>query len=368
MKPRVKEYVLLNPGPVVTSSRVKRALLAESLCHRDDDFSQIFLRLQKNFLKIFQGGEGDSILFVTGSGTSAMEMGLASIVPQGRKVLVISNGSFGERWAEIAEIHHIPVIPLRYAWGKPIVVSEVEEILREDPGIFAVAMTHHETSVGILNPLTPIGKIVKKYEKLFLVDCISSVGGEDVNVLRDEISIAVTTSNKCVQGIAGIAVLYVRDSVWEKISSVSPRSYYLNLKLYRDYAKTKGQTPFTPAVNVMMALDEAVAELLEEGLSQRQRRYGGLNQELRVGLEALGLRVLNNHGSQSKTLLCVEVPPDLGFQELYLALKKEGFLVYNAKEDLQDKVFQVSTMGNLSPNVGKRFLRTLERLLTSSST
>ena len=358
-----KDYVLLNPGPVLISPQVRRALTHQPICHRDSDFSELFGGVQEKLLKVFRARRDYSIVMVSGSGTAAMEMTLASVIPKQGKLLVLSNGCFGERFAQIAVCHQIETVQLRAPWGMPLSLADLESQLAQDPDICAVAMVHHETSVGLLNPIGPVGAIVKKHGRLFIVDCIASLGAEDIDVERDQIDLCIGTANKCLHGIAGISFVCVSGRVWPLIREIPPRSYYLDLKKYHDYALNLQQTPYTPPVNLIMALNAALDELLQQGLAGRAKRYRDYSGWLRKKLEGLGLEIVNNHGSESHTVTCLRLPEGLDFKILYESLKKDGFIIYGGKDELTGKIFQVSNMGELSPAMLKRFARSLERIL-----
>lgn len=360
----VRRYVLLNPGPVLTSDAVKRALAQADVCHRDSEYSALLARLQTKLLRLFGGRpEEHQVLLLTGSGTSALEASIATFVPPGKKVLVISNGAFGERLQEIAAVHGVAGEPLRYGWGEPIRLADVDARLGADPDLFAVAMVHHETSMGVLNPLHEVGELVSRHDRLYLADCISSLGGEAVDVRRDRVDLCVSCASKCLHGVAGVSFVCVHRRVWDRARDVPPRSVYLDLRRYRRYQEELGQTPFTPSVAAFYALDQALEELGEEGVSGRIRRYAELNAALRDGLARLGLEVTNNHGRQSHTVTCVRVPDFVRFEDLYRELRDSGFIVYNGKGDFEGRVFQVANMGNLTRDLVSDFLARLGMVL-----
>jgi 2-aminoethylphosphonate-pyruvate transaminase len=364
LSPNAKRYILLNPGPVLTSEAVKAALAGVDLCHRDSDHTALLQRLQQKLLRVFgASGQEYSVLLLTGSGTSAVEASIATGIPPGRKLLVVSNGAFGERLQEIAAIHGVAGKPLRYRWAEPIRPADVEARLAREPDLFAVAMVHHETSVGVLNPVGALGEVAARHGRLFLVDCISSLGGEEIDVVRDHVDVCIACANKCLHGISGISFVCVNRRVWDRIRDVPERTYYLDLRRYRYYQEELGQTPFTPSVAAFAALDQALTELLDVGVPDRLRRYRELNALMRGGLERLGLEITNNHGTGSQTVTCVRVPDFILFDDLYEDLKAQGFIIYNCKNDLQDRVFQVANMGELSAAVVRDFLEGLAIVL-----
>ena len=195
------------------------------------------------------------MLLITGSGTSAMEMAISSVVPPGKKILVIANGAFGDRLDEIAALHGIARVTLRYAWGTLPNVRDVARALETDPDIAAAAMIQHETSVGIMNPIGDIARLCRAHGVTSIVDAVSALGVEDVDVVRDGVDICYSSANKCLHSVSGVSFLCVAPEVWPRIAGVSPRVYYLDLARHRRYLDELSQTPFTPAVSSFFAKD-----------------------------------------------------------------------------------------------------------------
>ncbi|HKE14402.1 MAG TPA: alanine--glyoxylate aminotransferase family protein, partial [Kofleriaceae bacterium] len=336
------------PGPVNTTMGVKSALIHHDVCHRDSNFSELLVSLSGKLRRIFRGSPEHSVCVITGSGTAAMECALASTVPRDRKILVIDNGAFGERLYEISRLHEMEVVHLRYAWGDQVDPADVQRAFEENPDIAVVAMTHHETSVGLLNPIGAVGALCRRYDALFLVDAVSSLGAEDIDVVRDQVDICWASANKCLHAISGVGILCVSPRVWPKIELVKPRTYYLDLKRYRKYIDELAQTPFTPAVSNYFALDQACSEFLADGHARRFAMYRERNQRLRSGLAALGMASFTRTGRESHSVLTCCVPAGIAFEDLYERLKRRGYIVYACKDVLADRFMQVANMGDLA--------------------
>ena len=349
-------YTLLNPGPVNTTARVKSAMVHHDVCHRDESFSELLVSLSGKLRRIFRASPEHTTVLVTGSGTAAMECAISSTVPHDRKVLVVDNGAFGERLREIARLHEMDVVHLRYAWGDMVDPADVERAFEQHPDITVVAMVHHETSVGLLNPVRDIGAICRRHDAILIVDAVSSLGAEDLDVVRDQIDICYSSANKCLHAISGAGFLCVSPRVWAKIENVKPRSYYLNLKRYRSYMEDLAQTPFTPAVSTYFALDAACTEFLADGHARRFSMYRRRNQRLREGLSALGMAPFTRTGHESHSVVTCCVPEGLAFQDLYDSLKTRGYIIYACKDVLADKFLQVACMGDLDEAAIDRFL------------
>ncbi|HEU5054970.1 MAG TPA: aminotransferase class V-fold PLP-dependent enzyme [Kofleriaceae bacterium] len=340
-------YTLLNPGPVNTTPGVKSALVHHDVCHRDSNFSELMVSLTGKLRRIFRGTPEHSVCLVTGSGTAAMECAISSCVPRDGKLLVIDNGAFGERLYEIGRLHEMDVVHLRYAWGDQVQPDDVERMFEQHPDIAVVAMTHHETSVGLLNPAREIGAICRRYDALFLVDAVSSLGAEDLDVVRDNIDVCWGSANKCLHAISGVGFLCVSPRTWSKIEQVKPRSYYLDLKRYRKYADELAQTPFTPAVSNYFALDQACTEFLADGHARRFAMYRERNARIRNGLAALGMAPFTRTGKESHSVTTCTVPAGIRFEDLYERMKRRGYILYACKDVLAHRFMQVANMGDL---------------------
>jgi 2-aminoethylphosphonate-pyruvate transaminase len=366
-------YVLFNPGPVMTSARVKAALVHHDTCHRDEDYEGVVRRLRAKLRPVFGASAQHDILLLTASGTAAMEAALVSGVPPGKKLLIVSNGAFGERLGEIAETHNMPHRRLALPWGELPEPEQVAALLAADPQIGAVAMMRHETSVGLLNPVAAIGRICQARDVLLLVDAVSALGAEEVDVEADGIDICFSSSNKCLHSAAGVALVCVSPRVWPRIAGARPPAYYLDLSRYRRAAEQLGQTPFTPAVSAFFALETALDELLEGGgVPGRRELYRRRNLRIRRVLTSLGFQSFTNTGRESHTISTLKVPAGVPVQELYDRLKQRGYVIYKAKGILQASYVQVANMGELTDDTIDAFLQAItevvERLREESET
>ena len=357
-------YTLLNPGPVNTTPGVKSALVHHDVCHRDSNFSELMVSLSGKLRRIFRGTPEHSVCLVTGSGTAAMECAISSCVPRDGKMLVIDNGAFGERLYEIGRLHEMDVVHLRYAWGDQVDPADVERMFDQHPDIAVVAMTHHETSVGLLNPVREIGAVCRRYDALFLVDAVSSLGAEDLDVVRDNIDVCWGSANKCLHAISGVGFLCVSPRTWSKIEQVKPRSYYLDLKRYRKYADDLAQTPFTPAVSNYFALDQACTEFLADGHARRFAMYRERNARIRNGLAGLGMAPFTRTGKESHSVTTCTVPAGIRFEDLYERMKRRGYILYACKDVLAHRFMQVANMGDLPIETIDGFLAETARAIS----
>lgn len=355
-----RRTVLLNPGPVNVTPRVRRALLKPDICHREAEFSALLSSVRRNLLKIFGIEKTYEAAFFSGSGTTALEAMLCSIIKEGKEVLVLSNGVYGERMKKILEIHGSRVLLLQSRIGQFPAFKEIEAALKKN-SVHAVAMVHHETSTGMLNPLKEIGALAKKYNKTFVVDAISSLGGETIDFKKNNVDLLAGTSGKCLHGFPGVSFVLVTK---KKISSLSkePRSLTLDLAATLESEK-RGDTRFTPVVQIFYAFDEALKELAAEGLKKRIDNYRKKHARLVRGFRALGLVFLVEVPYRSHVLTALWTPEFIAYDKLHDTLKKQGFVIYAGQSGLKGKIFRIANLGDVTMRDIERLLSCLKRTL-----
>lgn len=357
--------ILLVPGPVMLSASVRAALADCEIGHRDARFSQALSRLRRNSRRVFRAGDEHSILFIGGPATAAIEASLATLLPREAKVLVPFNGAFGARIAEILDVHGISHVPLDFGFGRAFDLARLESVVAEQRqrGLTAVALTHHETSAGLLNPVTAIGALARRHGLKLIVDATSSAGVEDLDVTRDGIDACITTSGKCLHGAPGLSLVCVRHELLAASRATPARSYSLDLHRYHEALESRRQTPFTASVPLFLALDRALAELLQDGVEARRRVYRRRREILAAGLEALGLPLLPlPPGTESSSVLTAAVPGGQSFDAFYAEVKAKGYLIYACKPPLAPRWFQVAVMGELAEEDLYDFLEVLAPL------
>jgi 2-aminoethylphosphonate-pyruvate transaminase len=351
----------LNPGPVNISERVRRALTREDICHREDEFSRLMSEIRSRLLDAF-APTGFTAVLMTGSGTAALEAAISSSVDFGRAMLVVANGVYGERIANVARTHGIRVVEVASEWTTPPDLELVERALKENAAVQVVAMVHHETTTGLINPVAHVGRFARAYGKSFLVDSISGLGGEPLDLDAACVDLCVGTANKCIQSVPGIAFVLARHEEMARLQTIPARS--VSLYLPSNWAaQEKGEPLFTPAVQVAYALDEALAELLEEGVPNRIARYGAAAALLRAGFGRLGLSFLLSPALRSNTITALNLPPGLPYARLHDRLKAEGFVIYAGQGALSARIFRVANMGDVSLDEYRAFLVALEAAL-----
>lgn len=361
----MKRTVLLNPGPVNVTDRVRQALLKPDLCHREKEFSDLMQSIRSKLVHAFGIQNDFDAVLTTGSGTAALEMAVASCLGNNQTLLVIRNGVYGDRIAAMADAYGFDIQCLDTPWGVPPVLEEVEQALKENPRIEVVALVHHETTTGLLNPVHEIGKLVRKYKKRFLVDSISGLAGDALDFDRAGVDLCAGTANKCLQGLPGVSFVFVRKSDLDRLKTQPERSHYFNL--YRNHqAQEKGDTLFTPSVQIHYALDAALDELLEETVSGRIERYRKAAAMLRRGFQEMGLELIVPATHLSNTLTALKLPEGVTYKSLHGTLKKNGFVIYAGQKKLSDSIFRIANMGDITTEEFQRLLDTLRNYLSAS--
>src|SRR5262249_55728863 len=247
------EWILLNPGPANTTITVRRALVMPDLCHREPAFFQIMGSCRQRLVQLAGGSADWTAVIFTGSGTAAVEAALASAVPPDGGVLVLNNGVYGDRMIRICRAHNIRHHAIAYDNVTPVAPAEVTRVLREHRSLTHVAVVHHETTTGLLNPVAEIADVAAAEGRRVVVDAMSSLYGEPLDVTRKGIDFVMASGNKCLQGIPGVSFVIARRSAVEALRGRAPRSVYLDL--YDHYVQQEADnTPFTPAVQVLHAM------------------------------------------------------------------------------------------------------------------
>ena len=343
----MRDYVLLNPGPANTTRTVREALVTPDLCHREPEFFQVMREVRDEITDLAGGGDEFSTVIFSGSGTAAVEAAICSIPGPDEKLLVVDNGVYGDRIRQIAAAHGIPTRVLEYEWTEPARPEDVAAAFAEDETLGHLAVPHHETTAGVLNPVAELAAVCREHGRRIIVDAISSFAGEPLDVRGDGIDYMISSSNKCLQGMPGLCFVVARRCLLEGLKEQPPRSVYLNL--YNQWAAEEADnTPFTPAIQVFFALQQALAELRAEGLENRLRRYADATAALRQGAADVGLKILAPEDCRSNLLTAFRLPEGVTYAPLHDAMKDRGYIIYAGQGHLKKTAFRIATMGTLS--------------------
>ena len=336
----IEDNVFMLPGPVKIHPRILRAMSLPSIAHRSPEFTEVIGEI-RDLLKYLFDSQND-VALVSGSGTAGLDMAICNMFGKDDKVLNITNGKFGERFADLSEMYSNSV-RLVYPWGKP---PDLEQVAAElEKGDYkGITLCHNETSTGMVNPAPEIGELAKKHDVLFLMDGITSVGGLEVRLDEWNVDIAIMGSQKCLGAPAGLSALSVSESAKEKW--IPDACYYLSLKKHVEKLREKSQTPYTPAVPLLLAMKEALLMLKEEGLQNRIERISKLGQATRAAMDALGVTLFPERKYASNTVNAMNYPEgieDLQFRNILK--KKHSVIIGGAQAHLKGKIFRIGTMG-----------------------
>jgi len=344
-----REWILLNPGPANTTATVRAALVMPDLCHREPEYFDMMRRCRAEVTRLAGCGDDWTTVLFTGSGTAAVEAAICSAVPHDRAVLVVDNGVYGDRMLRIASAHGIMAHAIRSNHFTAARADDVEAALAARADVSHVALVHHETTTGLLNPVAEIARVVDRLGRRMIVDAMSSLFGEPLDVAQQPLDFVTASANKCLQGVPGISFVLARRTALDALRGRSPRSVYLDL--YSHFTtQEQDNTPFTPAVQVLHAMEQALAELAQEGVKHRVARYAENARVLRDGLGRLGFELLGAPEARSNILTTFRLPTGVAYDALHDALKRRGYIIYAGQGDLRTYAFRVANMGTLTPD------------------
>jgi 2-aminoethylphosphonate-pyruvate transaminase len=361
----IRREVLLNPGPATTTDSVKMAQVCADICPRELEFGRV-MEWVVDELSAFVGAPGtvETVIF-GGSGTAADEVMISSCVPDGAKLLIVDNGAYGARFAKIASVYKLNFEVLKSSGFMPLDVKAVEAKLIE--GKFThLAVVYHETTTGLLNPVPALGKFCRAHGITTIVDAVSAFAAIPIDMERDGIDFMASTSNKNIQGMAGVAFVFCRKEALEKTKDYPMRNFYLNLwDQYVYFRKTK-QTRFTPPVQALYALRQAIIETKIETIEGRYARYCACWDELAVVVKKLGLKMLVPVEAQSKLITAIIDPasPKYKFDDLHDLAREHAFTIYPGK--LSDaNTFRIANIGDIQAEEMRAFTEVLETYIRS---
>lgn len=354
--------ILLNPGPVNVSERVRQALLKPDICHRESEFTDLIEGIQDKLVRAFAPAGEYLPILLTGSGTAAVEAAVTSCLPPGRRILVVKNGLYAQRIAAIAAAHKMQNMDISGEWDQRFDTETVPVALRQNKAIEVVAVVHHETSTGLINPVKEIGAIAKKAGRTLLVDGVSSLAGEELDFVSANVGLIAGSSGKCIQGFPGVGFVLVRRDIMEQMVTYEQRSVYFHLPTYYKHLE-EGSIPFTPAVQLYYAFDEALSELLEEGVPNRIARYRKMARLIRNRMRAIRTKFFLREPLWSNTLTTFNLPEGVYYDHLHGLLRERGYVIYAGQAQLADTFFRVANMGVLTEANIAGFLDAYEEVL-----
>src|SRR5262245_55184990 len=357
------ERILLGPGPSLIAPRVMRAMAAPVLSHLDPDFVPLLDEVRGSLQRVFRADGKALTIATSGTGTSAMEAAVANVVAEGMRAVVVVTGYFGDRLAQIIERYGARVRRIDVEWGRAVDAQRLKDELARD-GADVVGLVHAETSTGVRNPIKELAAVARDHGALTIVDTVTSLGGQDVDLLGWGVDVAYSCTQKCIGAPSGLAPLAISGPARGRL--VKCRSYYLDVRLLEDYWVGR-KYHHTMSSSLIYAMREALLMVEEEGLVTRIARHERHHRALAAGVEAMGLSLLPPEGERLWTLNTVRVPA--GVEEA--AVRKTLLGTYNIEVGaglgpLAGKIWRVGLMGASStPQTLLQFLAALEGALAA---
>ena len=346
------------PGPTPCPQEILQAMARQMIDHRGSEFVKIMNRVTDKLKQVFM--TKNDLLVLTGSGTGGMEAVIVNTLSPGDKVLVVSIGSFGDRFAGIARVFGADVVPMNVEWGKAADPAAIRRALQAEPKIKAVLVTHNETSTGVTNDLAAISSVVKEFDKLLLVDAISSLGSINLPVDEWHLDVAVSASQKGWMVPPGLVFVSVSQEAWKAHANARMPRFYWDFTQAKSFLE-RGQTPWTPAISIVFAMDVALDMMLKEGLAGIFARHARVGKAAREGVKALGLSLLADEDYVSNTVTAVTAPEGLDVRKLRRILREEHQVVLaGGQGKLEEKIFRIGHLGWVTEENIKRVLSALK--------
>ena len=362
---KIKRNVLLNPGPATTTDTVKLAQVVPDICPREKEFANLMKQLRKDLLGIVHADPNvfTSVLFC-GSGTINMDVCLNSLLPEGKKILVVNNGAYSTRAVEICQYYGLAHINLQSSVYERPDLAQVEKTLDENPDIAVVYTTHHETGTGILNPIREIGALAHSHGAVFIVDTTSSMAMIPIDIEKDNIDFCMSSCQKGIMGMAGLSFIIGRTAEIIKSKNYPKRSYYCNLFMQYDCFEKTGEMHFTPPVQTVYAAIQALKEYYAEGEQAKWARHLRVNKAIHEGLAALGLKEAIDPSIQSGLVVSVLYPdnPKWDFEKVHDYCYERGFTIYPGKITTSN-TFRLCSLGAIDENDIKDFFIVLKNAI-----
>ena len=364
----IKRNILLNPGPATTTDTVKMAQVVPDICPREKEFAGLMKGLRSDLLKVVHAPEDQytSVLFC-GSGTINIDICINSLVPEGKKVLVVNNGAYNTRAVEVCQMYHIPHIDLKFSVYEQPDLKQVEETLKANPEVAVVYCCHHETGTGILNPIREIGALAHKYRAIFVSDTTSSLGMIPLDVVKDNVDFCMASAQKGLMAMSGLSFIIGKTDIIKASKNYPTRSYYCNLYMQYEYFEKTGEMHFTPPVQTIYATIQALREYFEEGEAAKFSRHHAVYEAIHAGLEKLGLETVIDRKIESGLVVSVKYPdsPNWSFEKVHDYCYQRGFTIYPGKISTTN-TFRLCALGKIYPQDIENFFVVLRDALVDN--
>jgi 2-aminoethylphosphonate-pyruvate transaminase len=345
----MKRNILLNPGPATTTDTVKLAQVVPDICPREKEFAGLMNGLRSDLLKIVHAPENEytSVLFC-GSGTINIDICINSLLPDGKRILIVNNGAYNSRAVDVCEMYHLPHINLKFSVYEQPKISVIERTLKDNKDIAVVYCCHHETGTGVLNPIREIGALAHKYGAIFITDTTSSLGMIPLDVVKDNIDFCMASAQKGLMAMSGLSFIIGRTDIIKASQKYPTRSYYCNLYLQYDYFEKTGEMHFTPPVQTVYAAIQALKEYFEIGETAKFARHRRVYEAIRKGVKKLGLDTVIDPAIESGLVVSVKYPddPNFSFGKVHDYCYERGFTIYPGKISTTN-TFRLCALGTI---------------------
>ncbi len=358
----IKRNILLNPGPATTTDTVKMAQVVPDICPREKEFQNVIKLIRSELVRIVHGDldEYTAVLFC-GSGTICMDAALNSLLDEGKKALVINNGSYSQRACDIVNYYGLPLIEVKQSIDRLPDLSVIEKVLKNNPDIGYVYMTHHETGTGLLNPIREVGALAHNYGAFFITDTTSSYAMIPINVYEDNIDFCMASAQKGIMGMTGLSYIIGKRNIIEESRKYPKHSYYCNLYMQYDFFEKSGEMHFTPPVQAVYAAKQALTEYWDEGEDAKWERHQRIMKAIHAGEDELGLKEALDRNIQSGLVSAIRYPddPKWDFEKVHDYCYERGFTIYPGKIDTK-KTFRLCALGAINEQDIMKFFITLK--------
>jgi len=334
------KHYLLTPGPTPIPPEVALKEALPILHHRTSEFAAIYKDVAEGLKYVFQ--TKNEVYMLAGSGTAAMEMAVINLLSAGDEIIVAGCGNFGDRWAKIAQSYGVKVISASVPWGNVVKPAEIEKALKANPNVKAVYTTFTETSTGVVNDIKAIGEIVSKTNAALVVDTISGLAGQEYRADEWKVDVTVCGSQKGFMLAPGLAFISLSEKAWKLVESSKLPKFYFDIKKYKKSYATN-ETPFTPPVTLIVALQEAIKMIKATGIENMWNDYKLLAKAARAGMKALGLEIFGEVPCEVVT--SAVVPEAIGGKIVKTLREKYGVSIAGGQGDLKGKIIRFAHMG-----------------------
>lgn len=362
---QIKRNILLNPGPATTTDTVKMAQIVPDICPREKEFASMMKKMREDLVRIVHGdlNKYTAVLFC-GSGTLNIDVCLNSLLPEGKKIMIINNGAYSSRAAEICEYYGLPFIDLKFPVDELPNLDKVEQTLKENLDIALVHTTHNETGTGILNPVKEIGALAHKYGAVFTVDTTSTYAMRPIDIEEDNIDFCMASAQKGLMAMTGLSFIVGNTEIIKKSADYPKRSYYCNLYLQYHFFETTGEMHFTPPVQTIYAARQAIDEYFAEGEQAKWQRHLSVFEAIHAGLARLGFKDIIKRELQAGLVVSVRYPDDENwdFEKVHDYCYERGYTIYPGKISTQN-TFRLCALGAITSEDIDNFFVVLEEAL-----